>query len=158
MGLMNDIPRLSPTMASRKLQVLAFIRAYHARHGVGPSLSEIAAAVDTNKSRVQDAIRKLEREGRVHREAGKARGVRPAESHEEALRILQAEGWTINPDRLQLLSPLPLLDLDPDGRLVITDPVVTNSSLPPDPARAHGAGQSDERDGQDDEYGGRRPD
>lgn len=146
MGIMDDIPRLSPAMASRKNQVLAFIRLYWREHGVGPSLSEIAAAVGTNRSRVQDAIRKLAREGRLHRAPGVTRGVRPAETHEEALRVLQSSGWTVNPDRLELIHPAaPLIDLDEDGRLVVgggAGPSVTNASLPPSPARAHGAASS----------------
>ncbi|EPR09890.1 hypothetical protein M527_07130 [Sphingobium indicum IP26] len=130
MGIIDDIPRLSPVMASRKLQVLSFIRRFYHEHGVGPSLSEIAAALGTNRSRVQDAIRKLAREGRLHRVPGQTRGVRPAETREEALRLLQTEGWTVNPDRLELVHPnaLPLLDIEE---------IVTNSSLPPDPASAH---------------------
>jgi len=142
LGIMDEIPRLSPAMASRKNQVLVFIRLYWRAHGVGPSLSEIAAACGTNRSRVQDAIRKLAKEGRVIREPGKARGVRPAESHEEALQLLEAQGWAVNPTRLELIYPgAPLLDLDEGGRLT-----VTNTSLPPGIARAHGAAQSgDER-------------
>ncbi|MBY2957962.1 GntR family transcriptional regulator [Sphingomonadales bacterium 58] len=117
MGIMEDIPRLSPVMASRKLQVLAFIRRYHEEHGVGPSLSEIAAAVGTNRSRVQDAIRKLEREQRLHRVPGKTRGVTPIGSHEEALRQLQALGYVVNPGRLEIIHPdaLPLLDIEEDA-------------------------------------------
>ncbi|MEO7467759.1 MAG: hypothetical protein ABIV36_12145 [Sphingobium limneticum] len=139
---MDELPRLSPAMASRKNQVLVFIRLYWRAHGVGPSLSEIAAACDTNRSRVQDAIRKLSKEGRVIRDPGKARGVRPAESHEEALHLLEAQGWSVNPTRLELVYPgPPLIDLDEQGRLT-----VTNASLPSGPARAHGAAQSgDER-------------
>ncbi|WP_030540573.1 LexA family transcriptional regulator [Sphingobium sp. DC-2] len=132
MGIMEDVPRLSPEMASRKLQVLAFIRVYHDRHGVGPSLSEMAAAVGTNRSRVQDAIRKLEREQRIHRVPGKTRGVTPIGSHEEALRQLQALGYIVNPGRMEIVHPeaLPLLDIEE---------AVTNASLPPNPAAAHDA-------------------
>ena len=135
MGIMDDIPRLSPIMASRKLQVLAFIRGFYQDHGIGPSLSEIAAAVGTNRARVQGAIRKLAQEGRIHRVPGQARGVRPAETHEEALRLLQAEGWTVNPERLELVHPsIPLLDAPDPIELT-----VTKSSLPVTPARAHDA-------------------
>lgn len=144
MGMMDDIPRLSPVMASRKNQVLAFIRLYWRAHGVGPSLSEIAAACGTNRSRVQDSIRKLAKDGRLLWTPGQARGVRPVESHEAALQLLESQGWAVNPMRLELIHPgAPLIDLDEQGRLT-----VTNTSLPPVAARAHGAGQSgDDRDG-----------
>lgn len=143
--MMDDIPRLSPEMASRKNQVLLFIRAYFTTHGVGPSLSEIAAAVGTNRSRVQDAIRKLEREQRVHRQPGKARGVRPISDHAETLRKLEKMGYVFN-------SPMPLLDIDAGDRLIVTDSTVTNASLPDPCARAHGARrQGDATNGESEE-------
>lgn len=126
--------RLTPEMASRKNQVLDFIRAYFATHGSGPSLSEIAEACRTNKARVQDAIRKLEREQRVNRVPGKKGGTTPIGDHAEALRQLAAQGYIINP-------PMPLLDLDEDGRLTIVEQPrgVTKTSLPMPRARAHDA-------------------
>ena len=128
--------RLTPEMASRKFQVLDFLRRYCAAHGGNPSLSEIAAACNTNKPRVQDAIRKLEREGLVDRVAGVARGVSPVSDDVLVLRQLESRGYIINPPGLALL------DLDEDGRLTVTPAPVTKSSLPPDRARAHGAGRS----------------
>ncbi len=113
MGIIDSVPRLSPEMASRKLQVLAFIRLFHAQHGVGPSLGEIAAAVGTTRTRVHDSIRKLAREGRVHHMPGQPRGVRPAETRDEALRVLREEGWIILQDRNAARHPnaLPILDV-----------------------------------------------
>lgn len=117
MEMGKDIPRLSPTMASRKLQVLAFIRLFYREHGIGPSLSEIAAAIGSNRTRAQDAIRKLAREGRVHHRPGQPRGVVPVEMRDEALRLLRAEGWTVNPERRGIDHPdaLPLLDVVDPG-------------------------------------------
>lgn len=120
--------RLTPDMASRKYQVLDFLRRYCAAHGGNPSLSEMAAACNTNKSRVQDAIRKLEREGLVERIAGIARGVSPVSDHDLVLRQLAADGYVINPPGLALL------DLDDAGRLT-----VTKTGLPRARLRAHGA-------------------
>lgn len=120
LSMMENVPRLSPEMASRKLQVLAFVRAYYRAHSAGPSLSEIANGLGTNKTRVQAALRKLQREGRIHREAGIARGIRPNDSHEEALRLLRADGWTVNPTRMEIAYPLPLIDIDEDGKLTVT--------------------------------------
>lgn len=141
MGILEGIPRLSPEMASRRLQVLAFVRMFHAQHGVGPSLSEMAAAIGTNRARVQGAVRKLAREGRIHYQPGVPRGIRPAESHEEALQLLQSEGWVVNPDRFELIQPigLPLIDLDDAGQMTVTNP-----SLPQTRARAHHAGRAGE--------------
>lgn len=138
MGIIEQIPRLSPAMASRKNQVLAFIRLYWRTHSSGPSISEICAAVNCPRSRAQAAIRKLEMEGLVFRVPGVARSVRPAETHEHALRLLQAHGWSVNAGRLELVHPMPpLVDLDEDGRLVIHGG--TNACLPAHVARAHGA-------------------
>ncbi len=116
---MDDLYRLSPVMVSRKLQVLAFIHRFYGAHGVGPSLGEIAAAVQSNRTRAQAAVRQLAKEGRIHRQPGKARGIRPISVREEAMRVLQAEGWTV----LQLeeggtnasLSLPPELDHLPDA-------------------------------------------
>lgn len=140
MGIIEEIPRLSPVMVSRKNQVLAFIRAYWRTHDSGPSISEICAAVNCPRSRAQAAIRKLEMDGLVHRLPGVARSVRPAETHEHALQLLKAQGWTVNAGRLELVHPMPpLVDLDEDGRLVIRSG--TNACLPAGIARAHGAEQ-----------------
>lgn len=112
--------RLTPTMVSRREQLLAFIRAYYAAHGVGPTITEMANALSCARSRVQDAVRKLEREQRVHRVPGKARGITPISGHEEAIRQLKAIGYVVNPVSMELCAPpLPLLDLDEVGRLTI---------------------------------------
>ncbi|MEA3390153.1 MAG: hypothetical protein U9R64_12890 [Pseudomonadota bacterium] len=112
--------RLTPTMGSRKEQLLDFIRAYYSAHGVGPTITEMANALHCMRSRIQDAIRKLEREQRIHRVPGKARGITPISGHEEAIRQLRAIGYIVNPDSMILeVPPPPLLDLDEGGRLTI---------------------------------------
>lgn len=144
--------RLAPDMPSRKDQVYRFLCDYHDRYLSGPSLSAIAAACHTNKARVQDAIRKLEREKLVQRTPGKKGGTIPSRHHADmVLRELEARGYIINP------PGTPLIDLDQDGRLVVSADTVTNASLPPARPHAHGAAQSDERDGHDGEIGGERP-
>ncbi len=147
MGLIEDIPRLSPTMASRKNQAMLFIRAYFATHHAGPSISELAAALATSRSRAAALIGKLESEGRIHRVRGQARSIRPVEALDEALRQLKAEGWTINPGRLELAHPqaLPVLDIVESG---------TNATLLADLARAHDAPDDGGRERGD--RGGRR--
>lgn len=105
--------RLTPDMASRKYQVLDFIRQYCSAHGGNPSLSEIAAACNTNKSRVQDAIRKLERDGLVDRVPG-ARGVSPINHQDAVLSALKAQGYVINP------PGTPLIDMDEAGQLTVS--------------------------------------
>ncbi|MEA3390054.1 MAG: hypothetical protein U9R64_12390 [Pseudomonadota bacterium] len=112
--------RLTPTMGSRKEQLLDFIRAFYAAHGVGPTITEMANALQCARSRIHDAIRKLEREQRIHRVLGKPRGITPISGHEEAIRQLQAIGYIVNPGRMELVAPPPpLLDLDDSGRLKI---------------------------------------
>lgn len=112
--------RLTPLMVSRKNQVLAFIRDYYASHQVGPSITEIANAVNCARSRVQEAIRKLEREQLIHRVPNKPRGITPISSHQDAIRQLEALGYTVNPTRMELVTPPPpVIDLDEDGRLIV---------------------------------------
>lgn len=112
--------RLTPTMVSRKLQLLDFIRAFYATHGVGPTITEMANALNCVRSRVQEAVRKLEREQLVSRQPGKTRGITPISGHEEAIRKLEAIGYIVNPGRMELTAPAqPLLDLDEHGRLTI---------------------------------------
>lgn len=115
-----DVIRLTPTMASRKLQVLDFVQRFYAARGEGPSISEMANALNCARSRIQDAIRKLEREQRIHRVPGKARSISPISSHEEAIRQLEARGYIVNPGKLELAAPPPpLIDLDERGRLKV---------------------------------------
>ncbi|WP_328277717.1 LexA family protein [Sphingobium sp.] len=150
MGIEIDIPRLSPTMASRKNQVLAFVRLYWNAHSVGPSISEIARAVGCARSRAQKLVTKLVREGHLHRIDGMTRGVRPASVLEEALRQLREAGYVVNDD---VIAPpagaMPLIDIDDAGALVVRGGW-TNAPLPPDRARAQRAAPSGgERDAGD---------
>ena len=143
MGIMDDIPRLSPQMASRKLQVLAFIRAYYAAHGVGPSLSEMAAAIGSNRSRVQDAIRKLAAEGRIHRAPGQARGVRPLSAQEEAVRHVRDAGYLVFDPAL-----VPLLDIEmPVTKASLPGPSAHGHKVPLQGGSGYGADGGEERTG-----------
>lgn len=112
MGGEIAVTRLSPAMASRANQVLDFIHAYFASHGQGPSLREMAAAIGAGKNRVQDAIRKLAREGRIHYEPGRPRGVWPLSAEEEALRRLRGMGYVVADGRA-VIGPgmTPVLDI-----------------------------------------------
>ncbi|HEX7852304.1 MAG TPA: hypothetical protein VF503_01250 [Sphingobium sp.] len=121
MGIAVNPLTLSPTMVSRKHQVLAFIEQYYAVHGIGPSLSEMANAVGTNKPRVADLIRRLEREGRLHRIPGRARGVWPIAAHEAAIQLLRQRGFVVDIDILTVAPP----------------PPVTNEKLPLVPVLDH---------------------
>jgi len=82
-------------MASRKLQALAFIEIYYARHGVGPSTREISAALNCSTGRAIDAVKKLHREGRIARTPGVPRSIRPISAEEEAMRRLASAGYVV---------------------------------------------------------------
>lgn len=90
--MIQGTPALSPTMASRKLQALAFIEIFYAARGGGPSLGEISAALDCSRQRAHDLICTLEREGRIQRTPGVRRSIRPIAAEQEALRRLKAAG------------------------------------------------------------------
>lgn len=70
-----DAPRLSPEFASRKLQVLAFVRRYLTEHGGSPSYGEIAAGCGTTRRRVREHVHTLLREGRLIRIGGTRRAL-----------------------------------------------------------------------------------
>lgn len=97
--------RLTPAMSSRKLLVKGFIERFFAEHGVGPSLSEIAAELDTNRSRVQAAIRQLARDKLIDYIPHAPRGVRPVGLANRAIEQLRAEGWIIDEDARAVVPP-----------------------------------------------------
>jgi SOS-response transcriptional repressor LexA len=103
--------KLSPVMASRKLQALGFIKRYYLEHGASPSQREIASAIGVSQPRVQALVRDLERDGLVKRVHGQRRGIMLANrakhvSAIDALLQLQDEGWEINLGRMELMPPL----------------------------------------------------
>ena len=62
--------KLSPTMTSRKLLTLKFIRQYFADHDGSPSLSEIAEGIGVSRRRALDHVQTLARERRIGRRPG----------------------------------------------------------------------------------------
>jgi len=105
---MNNIPvaplRLAPDMASRRLQVLAFVRVYITRWGEGPSYGEIAQAVGTNRERVKDVVRQLIAQGLLLRAPG-MRGLVLPDRRDDALRLLRELGWTVEPSESRVIPP-----------------------------------------------------
>lgn len=91
----QGVLKLAPQMASRRLLVLAFVRAYIARWGASPSYGEIAAGVGASPTRVRDAVKSLARAGLLHREPG-PRGLSLPSDEEAARRILHARGFTVS--------------------------------------------------------------
>lgn len=85
-----------PEMASLKLLVLKFVTEYIRQWDGSPSLGEIGAALDTNRTRVRRALRTLVAEGQLMRIPG-PRGLSLPEEEPLALRQLRARGWIINP-------------------------------------------------------------
>ncbi|WP_185829152.1 LexA family protein [Sphingomonas ginkgonis] len=92
--------RLSPTMSSRKLQALDWIKRYFARWGHSPTQGELAAALGISGKRANDLVHALARDKMIEHVAGAARGIRLIERGEElseadVLIRLAAMGWTI---------------------------------------------------------------
>lgn len=110
--------RLAPDMASLRLLVLSFIRAYIGRWGASPSYGEIAAATRSNRTRVRKAVRSLSDDGLILRAAG-PRGLSLPDRRDEALRVLKALGWEIRPSEQDSGA----------GKLVAPAPSVTNGPL-----------------------------
>jgi hypothetical protein len=100
---MNDLldggspRRLSPTMSSRRLLVLAFVRDYIIANRGSPSLREIANALETNPVRIKRAIDKLVAQGELMRAPG-PRGLRLPTMLDTAKRQLREAGWIVDED------------------------------------------------------------
>ena len=71
---MENEYRLTPAMASRKLQVASFWHQYKARWGRGPSYGEISGAMGISYSTARDAVRRATRDGLIDRLPGARRG------------------------------------------------------------------------------------
>lgn len=105
--------RLTPTMSSRKLQLLGFIKRYYVEHGKSPSNREMVAYIDVGRSHLRTILRQLERDGDIIYERGRHRGVRLKAvidqlSTTDALLLLQERGFTIDPGKpLTLAFPVP---------------------------------------------------
>ncbi|MEK9211369.1 LexA family protein [Sphingomonas sp. 2378] len=112
---MEEALRLQPAMASRKLLVLAFIRAYVARWGGSPSISEIAEGTGSSRSGVKASLRVLEAERLIFRRPG-ARGIVLPDRLAEALCELRKAGYIVDDDIVRGPAPPPMepvLDFDP---------------------------------------------
>lgn len=133
--------RQRPEMASLKLLVLKFVRQYIADWHGSPSLGEIAHALDTNRTRVRRAVRKLEAEGQLLRVPG-PRGLSLPDEEPLAMRQLLARGWTIDADRRVAFAP------------ASTEKSVTNEPLPPVPELDYPYGQDRDRGTSDGGAGG----
>lgn len=96
--------QLRPEMASLRLKVLAFVRAYIRAHGGSPSYGEIAAGLGTNRERVRKAVKRLIAAGELGRAPGPRGLVLPSDEREALLR-LGALGWSIDEARMRLGLP-----------------------------------------------------
>lgn len=132
---------LTPTMRSRKLQALDFIKGYFAEHGGSPSLSEIAAKLGVSRQRAHELVEQLAAEELILHTPGKPRGLALVEPTEElsqgdALLRLKGLGWvvdnearTVGQSLVDAVAPLtnvellmlPLLDHKPDQDIDGTD-------------------------------------
>lgn len=126
---MGAIDRLSPTMRSRKLQALTFIKGYFAEWGHSPSLDELGAAIGVSKQHAHDILRQLANDQMIRRVAGKRRGIELIDRAEElgegdVLLRLAKLGWRIRHDDKTVAAPAgdltkiglidaPVLDHDP---------------------------------------------
>ncbi len=112
------LSRLSPGMACRRLQVLAFVRDYLGKWHKSPSQSEIAAGLGVARATVRRALRSLTAEGLLLRTPGE-RGLTLPEEREAAVRTLAALGCTVwhgtelLGGQVSTLLPGGFLDYDP---------------------------------------------
>lgn len=103
-------PRLSPTMSSRKLLALDFIKSYFARWSHSPTLGELASHLGVSRKRAYDLVHQLSEEKMLEVVAGKTRGIRLIErgtelSETDILVRLVALGWTVGQGSHVLMPP-----------------------------------------------------
>lgn len=96
--------RLVPEMASFRALVLDFVRSYLTRWGQSPSYGEIAAGLDSNRTRVKRAIVSLEREGLLLRRKG-TRGLALPDEIAKARQLLERAGLMPTVTNPTLLPP-----------------------------------------------------
>ncbi len=92
--------RLKPTMSSRKLLALDFIKRYFLEWSQSPTLGEISAELGISNKRAHDLVRQLVAEKLIEQIPGKTRGIRLVDRDEEMSEIdvlvrLAAMGWSI---------------------------------------------------------------
>lgn len=103
--------RLSPTMSSRKLHALDFIKRYFARWSYSPTLGELAAHLEVSTKRAHELVHQLAVEKMIEHIAGKTRGIRLIDRGEElseadVLLRLTNMGWTIGKDDRIIEPPI----------------------------------------------------
>ena len=101
--------RISAVMSSRQHQAKDFVERYFMRHGVSPTLGEIAAGIGVSKKRAHVVVHAIARKGTWEIVAGEARGIRLVDrtlelSENEVLARLLAAGWTIG-DGNRIIQP-----------------------------------------------------
>lgn len=107
--------RQRPEMASLRLLVLKFVSEYITEYDGSPSYGEIAAAMETSRTRIKKSVLSLVGTGHLLRTPG-PRGLALPDAHEKAVRELEAMGFTLlspgvtNPP----LLPPPELDYIPE--------------------------------------------
>lgn len=106
---MGEPVRLTPTMRSRKLQALDFIKGYFARWGQSPSLDEIGAFLGVSKQRASYFVHQLAVEQMITL-TGKRRGIALVDRGEElteadVLARLKRLGWRIDAERRIAILP-----------------------------------------------------
>ncbi len=112
---MEEPLRLTSSMASRKLLVLAFVRAFIERWQGSPSIGEISRGTGASRTRVQAALCALEKDKLIVRRKG-ARGIMLPDRLAEAVRDLRAAGYVVDDDivRGPITSLPPVVELDYD--------------------------------------------
>ena len=114
----------SPPLTRRQRQILDFLRAYHAEHGISPTLEEIAEQFGVNKVTIFGHVAELERKGLLRRpQRGVSRGLQLVEDSEtersaSTLPVLGKIAAGVPIEAIEDSETLDLLDLVPPGREV----------------------------------------
>jgi repressor LexA len=82
-----------PPLTRRQREILTFFETYRSRHGISPTLEEIAQSLGVNKVTVFGHVAELERKGVLARsKRGISRGLQPVESSTPRRGLIQVLG------------------------------------------------------------------
>lgn len=122
-----------PPLTRRQREILTFFETYRRRHGISPTLEEIAQSLGVNKVTVFGHVAELERKGVLARsKRGISRGLQPVESEGSGGSRLQILGRVAAGAPIETVEAPEELDLGalvPPGREVYALRVKGNSMI-----------------------------
>ena len=97
--------KLTPAMASFRLLVLDFVRAYFRENGASPSYGEIAGGLESSRNQVKVAVKSLVRD-RLLLQGERPRSLALPSERDAAIRALEGLGFRVDEDARTITQPI----------------------------------------------------